>query len=92
MNILSPAYGEPIIVPTQDVVLGLYYMTRDRINAKGEGKVLSDIGEVHRLYSIRAIDIHAKIEFRINECSIDGEGQKLAKTFFVDITVGLALI
>ena len=49
-NILSPANGEPIIVPTQDVVLGLYYMTRDRINAKGEGMIFADSAEVHRAY------------------------------------------
>ena len=52
-NILSPANGEPIIVPSQDVVLGLYYMTRERINAKGEGMVFNDICEVLRAYGIR---------------------------------------
>ena len=52
-NILSPANGEPIIVPTQDVVLGLYYMTRDRINAKGEGMIFADVDEVHRAYESR---------------------------------------
>ena len=49
-NILSPANGEPIIVPSQDVVLGLYYMTRERVNAKGEGHVFADVSEVHRAY------------------------------------------
>ena len=47
-NILFPANGEPSIVPSQDVVLGLYYATRDRINAKGEGIIFSDVAEVHR--------------------------------------------
>ena len=47
-NVLSPANGEPIIVPSQDIVLGLYYMTRDRINAKGEGSLFADVKEVHR--------------------------------------------
>ncbi len=49
-NILSPANGEPIIVPSQDVVLGLYYMTRDSVNAKGEGMVLTGPKEAERIY------------------------------------------
>ena len=49
-NVLSPANGEPIIVPTQDVVLGLYYLTRTRINARGEGMIFTDVAEVHRAY------------------------------------------
>ena len=49
-NILSPAHGEPIIVPTQDVVLGLYYMTRERVDARGTGMSFADVGEVHRAY------------------------------------------
>ncbi|HAI35212.1 MAG TPA: hypothetical protein DD717_04675, partial [Alcanivorax sp.] len=47
-NILSPASGEPIIVPTQDVVLGLYYISREKVNVKGEGRVFADIAEVLR--------------------------------------------
>ena len=82
-NILSPANGEPVIVPTQDVVLGLYYMTRDRINAKGEGFICSDISEVHRLYDNGIAHLHAKISVRLK---IDGE-LKLVKT-----TVGRALL
>ncbi len=49
-NVLSPANGEPIIVPSQDIVLGLYYMTRDAINAKGEGMIFADPAEVQRAY------------------------------------------
>ena len=64
-NILSPANGEPIIVPSQDVVLGLYYMTRERINAKGEGRVFTDTAEVHRAYVLKEIDVHAKIQVRL---------------------------
>src|SRR6202163_4698480 len=64
-NILSPASGEPIIVPTQDVVLGLYYMTRDRVNAKGEGKIFSDISEVQRMYDHDEVDLHARIMVRM---------------------------
>ena len=60
-NILSPANGEPIIVPSQDVVLGLYYMTRERINAKGEGMMFSDVEEVHRARTRPwSVDLHAK--------------------------------
>ncbi len=66
-NILSPANGEPIIVPTKDVVLGLYYMTRERINAKGEGLVCADVAEVHRLYENGMVHLHAKITVRIKD-------------------------
>ena len=66
-NILSPANGEPIIVPSQDVVLGLYYMTRERVNAKGEGMVFADVQEVHRAYESRVVDLHAKVKVRIAE-------------------------
>ena len=59
-NVLSPANGEPIIVPSQDVVLGLYYMTRERINAKGEGMVFSDLAEVRRAWESRVVELHAR--------------------------------
>lgn len=64
-NVLSPANGEPIIVPSQDVVLGLYYMTRERVNAKGTGRIFADANEVHRLFNLKEIDVHAKIEVRL---------------------------
>src|SRR5205807_1411817 len=66
-NILSPANGEPIIVPSQDVVLGLYYMTRERINAKGEGMFFLDTLEVHRAWEGRHVDLQAKIKVRITD-------------------------
>src|SRR5256886_3618445 len=66
-NILSPANGDPIIVPSQDVVLGLYYMTRERVGARGEGMAFSDVGEVHRAYESRSIDLQAKIKVRLRE-------------------------
>ena len=72
-NILSPANGEPIIVPTQDVVLGLYYMTRESVAAKGAGKVFVDVDEVHRAYECGAVDLHAKISLRIKQ-KTDGNG------------------
>lgn len=90
-NILSPANGEPIIVPTQDVVLGLYFMTRERINALGEGKIFADINEVTRAFEATQVDLHAKIKVRITECFLqDSEMHK--KTELVDTTVGRALL
>ncbi|MCX7114637.1 MAG: DNA-directed RNA polymerase subunit beta' [Gammaproteobacteria bacterium] len=66
-NILSPANGEPIIVPSQDVVLGLYYLTRDKIGARGEGKVFGTAEEVERFYDLDIIDLHAKISVRLDQ-------------------------
>ena len=65
-NILSPSNGEPIIVPSQDVVLGLYYMTRERVNAKGEGMRFADIKEVERAYQAGEVHLQAKIEVRLD--------------------------
>ncbi len=65
-NILSPANGDPIIVPNQDIVLGIYYMTRQRAFAKGEGKAFSNIDEVRMAYDAGALDLHAGIRVRIN--------------------------
>ena len=90
-NILSPANGEPIIVPSQDVVLGLYYMSRERINAKGEGMMFSDVEEVHRAYENRDVELHAGIKVRVKETSADEEG-KTTKTRLVETTVGRALL
>src|SRR5271156_6597328 len=66
-NILSPANGDPIIVPSQDVVLGLYYLTRERIGARGEGMSFYDVGEVHRAYESRGVDLQAKVKVRLSE-------------------------
>ena len=73
-NILSPANGEPIIVPTQDIVLGLYYMTRDSVAAKGTGMVFADVDEVHRAYEQKFVDLHAKIQVRIPQTEIAESG------------------
>jgi DNA-directed RNA polymerase subunit beta' len=91
-NILSPANGDPIIVPSQDVVLGLYYMTRERVGAKGEGMVFSDTTEAHRAYENRLVDLQAKVKVRIAEYAlVDGKpGPKGFRT--VDTTVGRALL
>src|SRR6056300_74295 len=71
-NILSPANGDPIIVPSQDVVLGLYYMTREHVNARGEGMVFSDVREAHRAYETGCADLHAMVKGRIEEMDADG--------------------
>jgi len=74
-NILSPAHGEPIIVPSQDIVLGLYYMSREKINAKGEGQRFADVEEVWRAFDTGQIELHAKITVRIKEYEIDARRQ-----------------
>jgi DNA-directed RNA polymerase subunit beta' len=91
-NVLSPANGEPIIVPTQDVVLGLYYMTRDRVNALGEGRVFADTAEVHRALENRAVDLHAKVKVRLRKTIVDENGQKQLVTALTETTAGRALL
>ncbi len=90
-NILSPANGDPIIVPSQDVVLGLYYMTRERIGARGEGMVFADVREVHRAYETRSIDLQARIRVRVQESQLV-EGEQVTRTRLVQTTVGRALL
>ena len=91
-NILSPANGDPIIVPTQDVVLGLYYMTRELVNARGEGMVFANVSEVHRAYQNRAVELHAKVKVRITETQRNEDGSTTQKTALVDTTVGRSLL
>jgi DNA-directed RNA polymerase subunit beta' len=94
-NILSPANGEPIIVPSQDVVLGLYYMTRDRVNALGEGMTFSGVEEVHRAYENHVAELHAKVIVRVPDILAgdqDGDDAKALKTKRVETTVGRALL
>ena len=91
-NVLSPANGEPIIVPSQDIVLGLYYMTREKINARGEGMIFSDVNEVQRVYDQGLIDLHAKVTVRIKEYEIDVAGTKTEKVNRYETTVGRALL
>jgi len=91
-NILSPANGDPIIVPSQDVVLGLYYMTRERVGAKGEGMAFGDVAEVHRAYESRNVDLQAKVKVRLTEHVRDSKGQLGPNTRVVDTTVGRALL
>jgi DNA-directed RNA polymerase subunit beta' len=87
-NILSPANGEPIIVPSQDVVLGIYYLTRERVNARGEGMLFSDVEEVHRAYEAGIVELHAKVKVRIRD---RGAGAA-AQATLVSTTVGRALL
>ncbi|AJD46984.1 DNA-directed RNA polymerase subunit beta' [Isoalcanivorax pacificus W11-5] len=87
-NILSPASGEPIIVPTQDVVLGLYYITRDRVNAQGEGMFFADTREVSRALGNKAIHLHARIKVRIEESVRDKDGNVTERTYIADTTAG----
>ncbi|QFZ81978.1 DNA-directed RNA polymerase subunit beta' [Variovorax paradoxus] len=92
-NVLFPASGEPSIVPSQDVVLGLYYTTRDRINGKGEGLIFSDIGEVQRALDANEVELTAKVAVRITEYTKDKDtGVFTPSTSLVDTTVGRALL
>ncbi len=91
-NILSPANGEPIIVPSQDIVLGLYYITREKVGASGEGMLFPNIGEVSRAYESRAVELNARIMVRINEYDLGADGERHAKTTRYDTTVGRALL
>ena len=88
-NILSPANGEPIIVPSQDVVLGLYYLTRERENAKGEGSIFSSPEEAQNFYDEGYVDLHAKVKVRMLLPATDDLPERLG---LVDTTVGRAIL
>ena len=83
-NILSPADGAPIINPTQDVVLGLYYMTRDNANSSGGGRVFSNPDEVLRAYETENLEIHSPIKVRVEHAN--------GETSLEETTVGRILI
>ena len=92
-NILSPANGDPIIVPSQDVVLGLYYMTRTRVNANGEGMMFSNIDEARRAFENGAADLQAMVKVRVSTFEAEEEGgEPVAIKKIVDTTVGRALL
>ena len=91
-NILSPASGEPIIVPSQDVVLGLYYMTRERVNARGEGMAFSDLHEVSRAFYSDQVELQARIKVRIREARREADGSFTETISLRDTTVGRALL
>ena len=92
-NILFPANGEPSIVPSQDVVLGLYYATRERINAKGEGMIFADLSELQRALDNAVVEITARISVRLTQQALDKTtGEWVSSTSLVDTTVGRALL
>ncbi len=92
-NVLFPASGEPSIVPSQDVVLGLYYATRERINGKGEGMIFSDVVEVQRALDNAVVELTARINVRLTEYVKDKiTGEFTPETKLVETTVGRALL
>src|SRR6202140_439057 len=91
-NVLLPSNGEPCIVPSQDIVLGLYYATRELIAAKGEGMLFADIAEVARAYESRQVPLHAKISVRIKEVLVGADGERTDKVTRYQTTVGRSLL
>ena len=91
-NVLLPADGEPIIVPSQDVVLGVYYMTRERINDLGEGMAFADTEEVSRAYRTGKVGLQARVKVRITETVEDDNGEMVTSSSVKDTTVGRALL
>ena len=91
-NVLSPANGEPIIVPSQDIVLGLYYMTREKVNAKGEGMMFADVTEARRAYDNREAELHARVTVRIKEVTLDENKSRVETIKRVETTLGRALL
>jgi len=91
-NVLLPSNGEPCIVPSQDIVLGLYYATRELIGARGEGALFSDIAEVTRAYETRQVDLHAKVTVRIKETQVGANSERTETVTRYETTVGRALL
>ncbi|MGB1540988.1 MAG: DNA-directed RNA polymerase subunit beta', partial [Cycloclasticus sp.] len=91
-NILSPANGEPVIVPSQDVVLGLYYMTRERVNGLGEGMAFSDVDEAVRAIQSGVVGLHSKVKIRIEEKHVDENGEIQISRRLVETTTGRAKV
>ncbi len=91
-NILSPANGEPIIVPSQDIVLGLYYMTREKIGARGDGMAFINTAEVARAYESGQVELQARVHVRIREQEFDAQGERREKLTRFQTTVGRALL
>ena len=92
-NILFPSNGEPSIVPSQDMVLGLYYATREKINGKGEGMMFADIAEVQRAYDNKQVELATRITVRLPDYVKDPiSGETVKKTVRYETTVGRALL
>jgi DNA-directed RNA polymerase subunit beta' len=95
-NVLLPSNGEPCIVPSQDIVLGLYYATREKIGAQGDGAVFADVSEASRAYESRQAELHARVKVRIKEVEVkagpDGQPERVEKITRYDTTIGRALL
>jgi len=91
-NVLHTAHGEPVIVPSQDIVLGLYYATRERVNARGEGSMFSNIAEVSRAYESGGVELHAKITVRVKEARKNEDGTTHEVVNRYETTVGRSLL
>src|SRR6186997_1079800 len=91
-NVLHTAHGEPVIVPSQDIVLGLYYATRERVNARGEGSMFTNVTEVSRAYESGGVELHAKITVRIREADRNEDGSTSESIKRYETTVGRALL
>ena len=91
-NVLLPASGEPVIVPSQDVVLGVYYMTREKINDLGEGMAFADVEEVFRAYRAGKVGLQAKVKVRVKETIKNHDGEFVTSTEVKDTTIGRALL
>ncbi|KAA3653370.1 MAG: DNA-directed RNA polymerase subunit beta' [Proteobacteria bacterium] len=91
-NVISPANGEPIIVPSQDIVLGLYYASREGIGEKGDGMVLQDVSEVLRAYESGNLSLHARITVRLKEADIGPDGERIERVTRYQTTAGRALL
>ena len=91
-NVLSPANGEPIIVPSQDIVLGLYYATREGVNEPGEGMFMTDVSEVKRAYESGQISLHARITVRLKEADLGPDGERIERVSRYETTAGRAIL
>ena len=91
-NVLSPANGEPIIVPSQDIVLGLYFMTREDVGAKGTGSMFANLSELSRAYESREVSLQARVIVRLQESHTDENGEPISKLVRYQTTVGRALL
>ena len=91
-NILSPANGEPVINPSQDVVLGLYYISREKINGRGEGSIFVDLDEVMKALDEKVVELQSKIQFRVTEKIRQENGEFIEQTKRYETTVGRAII
>ncbi|ANQ86583.1 DNA-directed RNA polymerase subunit beta' [Azoarcus olearius] len=91
-NVLSPANGDPIIVPSQDIVLGLYYATREGVNVPGEGMLFTDVGEVKRAYESGQISLHARVTVRLKEFDRGPEGERIERVVRHNTTAGRAIL